>query len=65
MRYAGLRDYVIQEPVKFAINIALILGLFLALRRARRGIRRWVYPSLQRAVPLFEMPIAVSIALSM
>src|SRR6202040_1280750 len=46
---------------------AFILCLFLVLRRARRGIRRWVEedPSLQRAVPLFEMPIAVSIALSM
>jgi len=62
-----LQEYVVQQPVKFAIHGALILCLFAALRWARRGIRRWVEedPSLQRAVPLFEMPIAVSIALSM
>src|SRR5207253_391510 len=62
-----LREYVVQEPAKFAIHGALILCLFIALRWARRGIHRWVEedPSLQRAVPLFEMPIAVSIALSM
>jgi potassium efflux system protein len=61
-----LKEYVVQEPVKFAIHGVLILCLFVALRWARRGIRRWVEedPSLQRTVPLFEMPIAVSIALS-
>jgi potassium efflux system protein len=61
------KEFVIREPGKFAIHGAFILCLFLVLRRARRGIRRWVEedPSLQRAVPLFEMPIAVSIALSM
>jgi potassium-dependent mechanosensitive channel len=61
-----LKEYVVQEPVKFAIQAALILCFFVALRWARRGIRRWVEedPSLQRTVPLFEMPIAVSIALS-
>src|SRR5258708_38537049 len=61
-----LKEYVLQERVKFAIHAVLILCFFVALRWARRGIRRWVEedPSLQRTVPLFEMPIAVSIALS-
>src|SRR5260221_2156875 len=61
-----LKEYVVQERVKFAIHAVLILCFFVALRWARRGIRRWVEedPSLQRTVPLFEMPIAVSIALS-
>jgi potassium-dependent mechanosensitive channel len=61
-----LKEYVVQEPVKFVIHAVLILCFFVALRQARRGIRRWVEedPSLQRTVPLFEMPIAVSIALS-
>jgi potassium-dependent mechanosensitive channel len=61
------KEFVMQEPGKFAIHGAFILCLFLVLRRARRGIRKWVEedPSLQRAAPLFEMPIAVSIALSM
>jgi potassium-dependent mechanosensitive channel len=61
-----LEEYVVQERVKFAIHAVLILCFFVALRWARRGIRRWVEedPSLQRTVPLFEMPIAVSIALS-
>jgi potassium efflux system protein len=62
-----VKEVVIQEPGKFVIHAALILCLFLVLRWARRGIRKWVEedPSLQRAAPLFEMPIAVSIALSM
>jgi potassium-dependent mechanosensitive channel len=61
------KEFVIQEPGKFAIHAALILCLFLVLRWARRAVGRWVEedPSLQRAAPLFEMPIAVSIALSM
>jgi potassium-dependent mechanosensitive channel len=61
-----LKEYVVQEPVKIVIHAVLILCFFVALRWARRGIRRWVEedPSLQRTVPLFEMPIAVSIALS-
>jgi potassium-dependent mechanosensitive channel len=61
-----VKEYVVQEPAKFVIHAVLILCLFVALRWARRGIRRWVEedPSLQRTVPLFEMPIAVSIALS-
>lgn len=62
-----VKEFVVQEPGKFAIHAALILCLFLVLRSARRGVRKWVEedPSLQRAAPLFEMPIAVSIALSM
>jgi small-conductance mechanosensitive channel len=61
-----LKEYVVQEPVKFVIHAVLILCFFVTLQWARRGIRRWVEedPSLQRTVPLFEMPIAVSIALS-
>jgi len=61
-----LKEYVVQEPFKFAIHAVLILCFFVALRWARRGIRRWVEedPNLQRTVPLFEMTIAVSIALS-
>jgi potassium-dependent mechanosensitive channel len=62
-----LQEYVIQEPVQFGIHAVLVLCFFIALRWARRGIRRWVEedPSLQRTIPVFEMPIAVSIALTM
>ena len=62
-----LKDYAVRQSIKFAIHAALILCIFFSLRWARTGIQRWVEedPSLQRAVPLFEMPIAVSIALSM
>jgi small-conductance mechanosensitive channel len=61
-----VKEFVVQEPGKFAIHAALILCLFLVLRSARRGVRKWIEedPSLQRAAPLFEMPIAVSISLS-
>ena len=59
--------FVAQEPAKFLVHIALIFCLFLALHWARRGMREWVKedPSLQRSLPVFDMPIAASIALSM
>ena len=62
-----LETFVAQEPAKFLVHIALIFCLFLALRWARRGMRQWVKedPSLQRSLPVFDMPIAASIALSM
>jgi potassium efflux system protein len=62
-----LETFVTQEPGKFLAHIALIFCLFLALHWARRGMREWVKedPSLQRSGPVFDMPIAASIALSM
>jgi potassium efflux system protein len=62
-----LGTFVVQEPAKFLAHIALIFCLFLALHWARRGMRQWVKedPTLQRSVPVFEMPIAAAIALSM
>ena len=62
-----LETFVLQEPAKFLTHIALIFSLFLALRWARRGMREWVKedPTLQRSVPVFDMPIAAAIALSM
>ena len=58
---------MVQEPAKFLAHIALIFCLFLALHWARRGMREWVKedPTLQRSVPVFDMPIAAAIALSM
>ena len=56
-----------QEPAKLLAHVALIFCLFLALHWARRGIREWVKedPSLQRSLPVFDMPIAASTASSM
>ncbi|MBV8814540.1 MAG: mechanosensitive ion channel [Verrucomicrobia bacterium] len=62
-----LENYVAEQPARFIAHIALILCLFIALRWARKGIRQWVQedPSLERAVPVFNMPIAAAISLSM
>jgi potassium-dependent mechanosensitive channel len=62
-----LETFVAQEPAKFLAHIALIFCLFLALHWARRGMREWVKedPTLQRSVPVFDMPIAAAIVLSM
>jgi hypothetical protein len=62
-----LEMFVVQEPAKFLGHIALIFFLFLALHWARRGMREWVKedPTLQRSLPVFDMPIAAAIALSM
>jgi potassium-dependent mechanosensitive channel len=59
--------FLAQEPAKFLIHVALIFCLYLALHWARRGMREWVKedPTLQRSVPVFDMPIAAAIALSM
>ena len=62
-----LEAFLAQEPGKFLVHIALIFCLYLALHWARRGMREWVKedPTLQRSVPVFDMPIAAAIALSM
>ena len=62
-----LEAFLAQEPGKFLVHLALIFCLYLALHWARRGMREWVKedPTLQRSVPVFEMPIAAAIALSM
>jgi potassium efflux system protein len=62
-----LEAFFAQEPAKFLVHIALIFCLYLALHWARRGMREWVKedPTLQRSVPVFDMPIAAAIALSM
>jgi potassium efflux system protein len=62
-----LEAFLVQEPAKFLVHIALIFCLYLALHWARRGMREWVKedPTLQRSVPVFDMPIAAAIALSM
>jgi potassium-dependent mechanosensitive channel len=62
-----LGTYVAEEPGRFIAHAALILCLFIALRSAGKGIRQWVKedPSLERAVPVFDMPIAAAISLSM
>ena len=62
-----LEAFLAQEPAKFLVHIALIFCLYLALHWARRGMREWVKedPTLQRSVPVFDMPIAAAIALSM
>jgi small-conductance mechanosensitive channel len=62
-----LGTFVAQEPAKFFAHVALIFCLFLALHWARRGMQEWVKedPSLQRSLPVFDMPIAASMALSM
>ena len=62
-----LEAFLAQEPAKFLVHLALIFCLYLALHWARRGMREWVKedPTLQRSVPVFDMPIAAAIALSM
>jgi potassium-dependent mechanosensitive channel len=62
-----LEAFLAQEPGKFLVHLALIFCLYLALHWARRGMREWVKedPTLQRSVPVFDMPIAAAIALSM
>ena len=62
-----LEAFLAQEPGKFLVHIALIFCLYLALHWARRGMREWVKEdsTLQRSVPVFDMPIAAAIALSM
>jgi potassium efflux system protein len=62
-----LEAFLAQEPAKFLVHLALIFCLYLALHWARRGMREWVKedPTLQRSLPVFDMPIAAAIALSM
>jgi potassium efflux system protein len=62
-----LEAFLAQEPGKFLVHLAIIFCLYLALHWARRGMREWVKedPTLQRSVPVFDMPIAAAIALSM
>jgi potassium efflux system protein len=62
-----LEAFLAQEPAKFLVHLAFIFCLYLALHWARRGMREWVKedPTLQRSVPVFDMPIAAAIALSM
>ncbi len=63
---ALLRNYVFERPGAFLIHGVVFLLLFFAMHWLRRRVASWTEqePRLQRAAPVFEVPLATAIALS-
>jgi potassium-dependent mechanosensitive channel len=61
-----LRTYLANRPASFLFHAALIGLLFITVNWLRRRLAAWTAeePKLQRAAPVFEVPLATSIALS-
>jgi potassium efflux system protein len=63
---ALLRAYLRRQPTVFLLHAAIILFFFLVVLRLRRGVHQWAEeePSLRRAAPAFDLPVATAITLS-
>jgi potassium efflux system protein len=61
-----LRAYIRGEPTVFLLHGIIVLFLFLAVYRLRRGVDAWTEeePGLRRAAPVFDLPFSTAIALS-
>jgi potassium-dependent mechanosensitive channel len=63
---ALLNTYLIREHAVLYLHAVTIFFLFLALFWLRRRVHRWTEeePSLQRAAPVFDLPVSTAITLS-
>ena len=58
--------YIKRRPAVFLLHAIIILLLFLVVHWLRRGVHKWTKeePSLQRAAPVFDLPVSTAIMLS-
>jgi potassium-dependent mechanosensitive channel len=63
---ALLKAYLAREPAALYLHAVIIFFLFLALSWLRRRVRKWTEeePSLQRAAPVFDLPVSAAVTLS-
>jgi hypothetical protein len=64
---ALLKAYLRREPAVLYLHAAIVFFLFLALSWLRRRVYKWTEeePRLQRAAPVFDLPVSTAITLSL
>jgi potassium-dependent mechanosensitive channel len=58
--------YISRQPMTFLVHALVILVLIGVMHWLRRGVRKWTEeePNLQRAAPVFDLPVSTAITLS-
>jgi small-conductance mechanosensitive channel len=58
--------YISRQPLVFLVHALIILALIAVMYWLRRGVQKWTQgePNLQRAAPVFDLPVSTAITLS-
>jgi potassium efflux system protein len=58
--------FITRQPMVFLVHALIILALIGVMYWLRRGVQKWTegQPNLQRAAPVFDLPVSTAIVLS-